>query len=326
MQKVLVTGGSGFIGAYLIDTLAKAGHYNILNIDIAKPADEEHVCYWKKVDILEKEAVLECFQLFQPTIVIHLAARTDTDPKTVLADYKANTDGTANVLQAIKACNSITRVIITSTQFVNQYNGVPKHDQDFAPHTVYGESKVICENLTRETQLDCCWTIIRPTNIWGPRHPRYPKEFWYILKKGKYVHPGRKPVIRSYGYVGNVTDQILSILKEEEYRVHQQVFYVGDGPIDLYDWVNGFSMALNQRKVTVVPRSFVKGLAIVGEVFQAINLKFPITLSRYKSMTHGNSAPMEKTFSVLGQPKYTLKDGIEETVSWLKSQDPFWRS
>jgi hypothetical protein len=41
-------------------------------------------------------------------------------------------------------------------------------------------------------------------------------------------------------------------------------------------------------------------------------------------MTNNNSAPMEKTFKILGQPKYTLNEGIAETVAWLNSQDKFW--
>src|SRR5262249_46087447 len=147
--------------------------------------------------------------------VVHLAAYTETKPGNVIEDYAPNIEGTANVLYAIKAVRSVERVIMTSTQFVHQRNGLPTHDEDFAPHTIYGESKVIAENLTRQANLACCWTIIRPTNIWGPRHPRYPKEFWRVLKEGRYIHPGKQVVIRSYGFVGNVVDQIIKILQKE---------------------------------------------------------------------------------------------------------------
>ncbi len=324
MQKVLITGGSGFIGGYLIDTLLKDDRHALMNLDIARPENGEHEKIWRNVNILDLAEVLNCFQEFQPTYVIHLAARTDTEPENILEDYKTNTEGTANVLSAIALCPTVKKLVITSTQFVHQYKGLPKHDEDFAPHTVYGESKVISEKLTRQANLNCCWTIIRPTNIWGPRHPRYPTEFWYVLKQGRYIHPGEQPVIRSYGYVGNVVDQILQILKKEDELVHQQVFYVGDHPINLYDWANGFSLALNNKKVRVVPRFFVKSLALVGDTLRYFKLKFPITSSRYKSMTSSNTAPMEKTFKVLGLPKYTLQEGIAETVSWLKKQDKFW--
>lgn len=324
MKRILITGGSGFIGSNLIDVLSRDRTYEILNVDIAEPVEESHKPYWSGTSILDKEKLMTVFNEFKPGYVVHLAARTDTEPGNVLDDYKVNTEGTANVLEAIKKCNYIQRTIITSTQFVNQYHGMPAHDQDYAPHTVYGQSKVITEKLTRDADLKCCWTIIRPTNIWGPRHPRYPKEFWYVLKRGRYIHPGKKPVIRSYGYVGNVADQIIRLLEIECGEINGQVFYVGDEPINLYDWANGFSIALNKRSVRVVPRIIVKGLALSGDVLKVLKIKFPITSSRYKSMTNSNTAPMQKTFQLLGSPKYSLQNGIDETVEWLKKQGQFW--
>jgi len=49
-------------------------------------------------------------------------------------------------------------------------------------------------------------------------------------------------------------------------------------------------------------------------------------LSRYKSMTHSNSVPMDKTYQVPGAPKYSLEYGIAETVNWLQEHDEFWKS
>ena len=325
-MKILITGGSGFIGSYLVDELLKFKTYEIINMDVSKPVVEYQIPCWRFVNILDKKAVLGIFAQFQPNYVIHLAARTDTDPNSKLEDYLSNTDGTKNVLEAIGGCTSIQRVIIASTQFVHQRSGIPKNDEDFAPHTIYGESKVITEKLTRQANLHCCWTIIRPTNIWGPRHPRYINEFWRILKLGRYVHPGKQPVIRSYGFVGNVVDQIIQILLKEPGKVNGQVLYVGEDAINLYDWVNGFSLALRGRKVLTVPRFFVKCLALVGDVLSILKLKFPITSSRYKSMTEHNPVPMEKTFNILGKPKYSLQQGIDETADWLKNLNGFWHN
>src|SRR5688500_6012655 len=137
-NRILVTGGSGFIGSYLVNKLLQEGFSEIINIDIAEPDEKKHKPFWHNIDLLDKEKVVEIFEKFQPVYVMHLAARTDTEPENVLADYKVNTEGTSNILSAIKNCPGIDKVIITSTQFVNQYNGLPKHDEDYAPHTVYG--------------------------------------------------------------------------------------------------------------------------------------------------------------------------------------------
>ena len=184
-MKVLVTGGSGFIGSNLINDITKKDH-EIINADIAEPKVALHHKYWNKIDILDYSGLISIFEANQPEAVIHLAAETDCNPRLKIEDYNVNIEGTKNVLQAVKETESVERVIITSTQYVHQGKQMPTSDTDYDPHTIYGESKIESEKLTREMSLQCTWTIIRPTNIWGPWHLRYPFEFWKVLKEGKY--------------------------------------------------------------------------------------------------------------------------------------------
>lgn len=321
-MRILVTGGSGFIGTNLIEELLKQGTHILLNLDIDEPKVESHRPFWKQCDLMNLSNVETLMKDFDPEIVIHLAARTDTDPKCVLEDYAINMKGTENLMSAMSVCKGIRRVIFTSTQFVNQYHGVPKHDEDYAPHTKYGESKVIMEQMIRKANPPYEWVIIRPTNIWGPWHIRYPYEFWKVLSNGMYFHPGKQPVIRSYGYVGNVVWQIIQMMQAPASKVNKQVYYVGDEPIDIYHWVNGFSKGQIGKEVRVIPRAMVKGLAIVGDLLSLVSLKFPITSSRYKSMTNSNSAPMEKTMKAFGIPPYSLQSGIDTTVEWMRKYHP----
>ena len=318
-MRIICTGASGFIGTNLVNRLRQR-NVEILNIDAKKPLEKHHLVYWQEGNMLERQRLIDSFTSFQPTHVVHLAAHTNTDSE-VLEDYQVNIEGTANVLAAIKNTPSVARVVITSTQFVHRPGHSPEHDQDFEPHTAYGQSKVITEQLTRGANLNCIWTIIRPTNIWGPWHPRYPHEFWRVLKQGRYFHPGRKPVVRTYGYVGNVAYQIEQILQASPELVHQKVYYVGDKPINIYEWANEFSKALTQQEVRVVPRSFVRGMALVGDLLRWAGVQFPIHSSRFQSMTTDYLAPMEPTFQAFGKPPFSLTDGIKETTEWLKSQN-----
>lgn len=318
--RFVITGGSGFIGTNLVEHFLQRDGVTLVNVDVKPPVLEAHQSFWVEGDVLDAETLRRIFSDHQPTHAVHLAARTDTDAQD-LADYRVNTDGTDNVLAAIQQTKSIERVVITSTQFVCGPGKHPEHDEDFRPHTVYGQSKVITEQLTRNADLDAIWTIIRPTNIWGPWHPRYPFEFWRVLKKGWYIHPGREPVLRCYGYVKNVVAQIEQILHAPPEQVHQKVYYVGDRPIELLDWVHGFSRAITGRDARIVPRGVVRSLAWVGDVLSWLGLDLPIHSSRYRSMTQNYTTPMEPTFEVFGDPPYNLEEGIQETVAWLREEE-----
>jgi nucleoside-diphosphate-sugar epimerase len=277
--------------------------------------------FWHEGDILDRAKTLAAFADFQPDWVIHLAARADCDENTTVEDgYLVNADGTRNVLDAIRATPSAKRAIITSTQFVCGPGRLPENDEDYFPATIYGQSKVITEKLTRSADLSCAWTIVRPTNIWGPWHLRYRREFWRVLQRGLYVHPGHQPVIRSYGYVKNVVDQMRRILEASAESVSGRVLYLGDRPANLLDWVNGFSRALVGRDARTVPRSVLRMLALLGDIPTRLTGRaFLINSSRYRSMVSDYDTPMEATFELLGPNPYSLEEGISETVEWLRA-------
>jgi nucleoside-diphosphate-sugar epimerase len=319
-RKILITGGSGFIGTNLIEYF-KTTDSVLLNLDINPPLCSSHNSYWQFQDILEKESLFTRFNEFRPDYVVHLAARTDCDEKTTVEEgYQANVEGVSNVISTIQSCKSISKAIFTSTQYVHYGDHLPTDDMDYAPHTVYGQSKVLGEKLVRKADLQCAWVIVRPTNVWGPWHLRYREQFIKMLRMGLYLHPSGHECIKSYGYVGNLVDQIGRILDAPIEAIHQKTLYLGDSPIQLLDWVNGFSMALNNRKVHLIPGFLLYLLAVIGDIFSFVSRKpFLITTSRFRSMTEDYLTPMENTFKVLGYPRYSLDEGIHHTISWLMS-------
>ncbi len=321
-MRILITGGSGFIGTNAIDAFTREPVF-VLNYSLDPPLKAEHRTYWRQGDILDAAAMTAAFQDFKPDHVLHLAARAECDENATLEEgYRINIDGTRNVLEAVRATPSVDRVIITSSQFVCAPGPLPKSDTDYFPETIYGQSKVLTEKLTREANLPVCWTIIRPTNIWGPFHMRYRREFWRVVEKGYYVHPGREPVVRCYGYVKNVVDQIRRIFQAPADQVRGKTLYLGDPPINLLDYAEGFSQALTGRSVRVIPRPVMRVLAQLGDIPTRLTGRpFLINSSRYRSMITNYATPMEKTFELLGPNPYSLNEGIRETVAWLRSYE-----
>lgn len=322
-MRLLVTGGSGFIGTNFMAHWIDSG-VPLLNLDWNPPLNPEHKGWWKELDIMDSHALTEAILQFAPTHVVHLAARTDTEEPVDVDAYRQNHLGTANLLGAVKQCPAVQRIIVTSTQFVCEAGYQPKDDLDFKPFTVYGESKRLTEMATREAGLPCAWTIIRPTTIWGPWSLRYRDVMFKVMRKGLYFHPGRATVIRSYGYVGNVVWQINRMLELPVDAVHEKVFYVGDQPFDLKTWVEAVSRRLVDRPVRYIPTWLVRALAITGDVLKVLRIPFPITSGRYRSMTSDYITPMDRTISAVGDAPLGMTEAIDETIRWYDDKSERW--
>jgi nucleoside-diphosphate-sugar epimerase len=220
------------------------------------------------------------------------------------------------------SCPDLERVLVTSSQYVCRPGYRPSNDEDYCPHTVYGQSKVETERITRRAKLRCPWVLVRPTNIWGPWHLRYRKQLWWIIQRGLYIHPGGAPILRSYGYAGTVVRQMTGFLEADPSTINGRAFYVGDPLMDLYDWVNGFSLALRGRPVRRVPRVVLRGLGLAGDFITKVRgREFFIHSSRYRSMVTSDVALTEATFERLGKPSISLGQAVDETVGWLRSYD-----
>lgn len=314
-MRLLITGGSGFIGTNVL-AYYLAKDVPVVNLDWNPPLNKKHAAYWKEVDIMDRDAMIEVFRSFGPTHVLHLAARTDTDEKHDIDAYLQNHEGTRILLSVVRELGTVEHVIITSSQFVCEAGYRPKDDLDFKPFTVYGESKRRTELITRETKLQCSWTIIRPTTIWGPYSLRYRDVMFKVMRKGLYLHPGKGKVIRSYGYVGNVVWQIDRMFKVPTELINGKVFYVGDPPFDLKEWVEIVSEELVQKPVRYIPTWIVRSIALIGDLLKIVRLPFPITTERFRSMTQDYITPMDRTVEAFGHAPYSLREGVKEMVEW----------
>jgi nucleoside-diphosphate-sugar epimerase len=322
MARILVTGGSGFIGTNLLEYCRANGH-DLLNVDHKPPKKEDHRGFWRNVDILDKQLLERTVRDFDPELIYHLAARTDLDGKQ-LADYAANTAGTRNVIHAASQLTSLKRIVFTSTRLVCRIGYMPKNESDYSPSTVYGASKIEMERIVRDGcgGLPCSWALFRPTSIWGPWFDVPYKTFFTTIVKGYYVHPGDRPILKSYGYVGNIVQQLDRAMLAPADAVHGKTFYLADyQPLDVRKWATLIQQTMGAKRIRTVPAPLLRPIAWCGDVAKRAGWSNPfLTTFRLNNLLTQMVHDVEPLKQVAGPTSYSLEEGVRTTVAWMRDR------
>lgn len=315
-MKILITGGSGFIGTNLMEYyLAK--NVELVNVDFKPPKISAHNQFWKKVDIRDLDLFRSTIIQFNPDYIIHLAARANLTGKN-LEDYSSNVLGVENLIKIANTVNSVKKIVFASTMLVCKTGYIPTNDEDYCPPNLYGESKVLGEKLVRGYKTNFSWVIIRSSSIWGPWFGKTYRGFFELIMKRKYFNFSGKMSVKSYGYIGNIVYQIDSILFSE--LSDGRTLYVADyEPSSIKEWAKEIANELNLQVYTF-PRFMVWFAAKTGDLLEKIGFNFPMNSFRLLNMTTDAVYPMDETKMIAPEVKFTRKDGNKLTIKWLREQ------
>lgn len=313
MHRILITGGSGFIGTNLLIYLLKKGH-QVVNIDKSPPRNPELNDSWKKCDIRDLELFRHCCKEFDPEYVIHLAARTDLNGHS-LNDYSSNTIGTENVVRVLNELRHLKRAIITSSMLVCRLGYHGQGPDDYAPPNAYGESKVQTEIITKkDAKFD--WVITRPTSIWGPWFGSPYKDFFDMVIADKFlISP--KFGLKTYGFVDNAITQIEALMTDDKARGN--VFYLGDYKVyDIAEWAVEISDLIGSKRPISIPHFVFILAALFGDLLSHLRIPFPMTTFRLKNMTTNNVVDLRNVEEVIPYLSIDRKIGVKLTLDWMK--------
>ena len=158
MSRILITGAFGQLGTSLRNILSDQ---SILAAGRMIPMKEKNGC--TLMDITELNQVRETITLFQPDVIVHLAAMTDVDgcERDPEMAFDVNVRGTENLLD-----NFNGRFIYISTDYVFDGSDGPYTEKDEVnPISVYGRTKFYGEDLVQ--QSDANWVILRSNVVFS---------------------------------------------------------------------------------------------------------------------------------------------------------------
>ena len=313
-MKVLVTGADGFIGSHLTERLLELGHdvkaftyYNSFNT-------------WGWLDTLPKDKLKE-IEIFSGDIrdpngvytalegvdeVFHLAALIAIPFSYHSPDSYVDTNikGTLNVLQAAKKLDT-KRILVTST---SEVYGTAQYVPIDEPHPFQGQSpysatKIGADRLAESfyRSFDMPVSIVRPFNTYGPRQSAravIPTIISQLLSGMEEIKLGSLTPTRDFNFVKDTVNGFIEIANSEktigqEINIAtQQEISIGELASEIINQINPNARIITDDERLRPEKSEVNRLLGSNQ--------------KIKELTNW-------------APQYTLSQGIEETIAWIRS-------
>jgi nucleoside-diphosphate-sugar epimerase len=326
-EKVLVTGGGGFLGRAIVQRLVDRGDEVRSIARNAYPALDDMGVEQLQGDISDPEAVSRACD--DREVVYHVAAKPP--PWGKYEDYyRTNVTGTQNIIASCLSQN-IARLVYTSTPSV-VHNGrdiagadesLP-YPEKFSTH--YARTKAIAEQLAVKASRNGLQTIIlRPHKIWGPGDDQILTRLVARAKKLKQIGDGQNLI--DVTYIDDAADAHL--LAADKLKEHPgfsgKIYFISQGePVLAWYIINEFLKAAGcgpVQKSVPYRVAWVTG-AVLELIYKILHLSTEPHVTRFLAQTvsQTNWFDISAAKKDLGyNPKVTIAEGLKRLQDWLRS-------
>ena len=304
-MKILVTGGAGFIGSHIVDSLLAAEHEVVVVDNLAtgyrRNLNPDATFY--EMSILDPH-LAEVFDQEKPDIVNHHAAQNDVRKGVVDPLFDAQQNIIASI-RLIELCreHSVKKIIYASTG--GAAYGEPVYlptdeEHPIRPLSPYGVSKHTVEHYLELASLNygLNYTVLRYANVYGPRQDPH-GEAGVIAIFSEMMLAGNRPTF--FGDGSSTRDYVFV-----EDVVRANLLAMGGGAGQIYNVGTSRQTSLNEL--------FSKLKAAHG--IEIAPIYAPTRLGEVEKIALGN----DKIKRDLGWvPRHTLEEGLAKTVGYYRS-------
>ena len=314
-MKILILGGSGFVGTRLTEILLAGGHQVAIG-DLVK--SEKYPELWRQCDVCVDEGLRQIMP--GQDCVVNLAASHRDDVRPLSLYTRNNVEGAEHVCK-IASEIGVRHIVFTSSvavygfpKYAYDENG-PKH-----PFNEYGRTKLLAEGVYEKWQKADpanMLHVVRPTVIFGERNRGNVYNLFRQLASGRFLMVGNGRNKKSMAYVGNIVAFLKWNIEENkaDYSVYN---YIDKPDFNMNDLVAGFENALG-RKLPSIRLPYWLGL-LGGYCFDLLAFltrrTFPVSSIRVKKFCAQTMFSSDKMLASGFKAPFTLEEALKRTVEF----------
>jgi NAD dependent epimerase/reductase-related protein len=326
MDKILITGGSGFIGSFIVEEALNRNMETWVAVRSSSSRKflQDTRIRFIELDFSSEENLRKQLAGHKFDYVVHAAGVTKCLDKNDF--FRMNTNGTANLVNVLSEPDRMPRrmVFLSSLSIFGAireqqpYKDIEPTDQP-KPNTAYGESKLKAERIVTESGIPS--VILRPTGVYGPREKDY-----FLMAKSIKGHVdfavGYKQQDITFVYVKDVVQAVFLALDRGK---PGSAYFLTDG--EVYQSAT-FSKLIHEAlgrpwwiRITA-PVWLLRVITFFGDAIAHITGKISaLNNDKYHILKQRNwRCNIRPAINELGfAPEYNLKKGVRETIEWYKA-------
>lgn len=319
-MHVLVTGGSGFLGATLAARCAARGD-RVTILDLTSPPSSlVPQVRFVQGDVRDRTRVADA--LAGVDLVLHLAA-AHHDFGISPSTYFSVNEGSAEVLSREMTSAKVNRICFYSSVAVYGTAPEPRAEETQpAPTTTYGASKLAGEHVFRrwvEAAAGRQALVVRPTMTFGPGNFANMYNLIRQIHRRRFLEVGTGRNAKSVAYVDNLVDATLFLLGREVRQPFDIFNYVDEPPPRSAEISNAIRLALGRSPARFrLPLSLTLALAWPLDLVAWITGRnLPITAARIRKLAQSRTVYSGEKIRAAGfRAEVTLVEGIRRMVDW----------
>ena len=320
-MKILVTGGTGFVGTRFFELLRDRG-VEVIRFDLHPPTDGSDFIKGDVRDVSALDAAVAGVDG-----VIHLAAAHHDFGISAQTFHDVNVQGMQNVCDSMQK-HGVKSLCFFSTVAIYGSQEFPNEETPPAPESEYGKTKLAAEEVCRKwcaaDSENHCLTM-RPTVIFGTNN--FANMYFLIrqIESGKFLRVGKMENIKSLAFIDNIAQTTLELwLDQQPQGQGYQYFNYIDKP-DLKSWEISTAIyeGLGKKPPAIsVPYALARLLAVPFDLVITLTGKnLPVSSARIKKLAKATTQfDAAKVHAVSNSPKTSIPEAISQMAAWFKSE------